>query len=252
LAVLAGLAGISVAAWVYVVATARRMAFESAGVNGQSMAPTMEAMTGVQPWTVTEFVTRLAMWAAMMVAMMVPTAAPMILLYASLTRSAAAQRSPLAPTFVFVAGYIAMWTAFSVGATLAQYGLEQASLLTPGMASNSAAFGATLLIVAGIYQFTPLKNACLRYCRAPAGALSRNWRTGTLGALRMGLRFGAYCVGCCWVLMALMFVGGTMNLLWMAAIAVFVLLEKTIPLGDVSGKLAGAAMIAVGVASLAL
>jgi predicted metal-binding membrane protein len=120
------------------------------------------------------------------------------------------------------------------------------------MVSTSAGLGAALLIAAGVYQFTPLKNACLRNCRTPAHFLSRYWRTGNLGAFRMGLRLGAYCVGCCWILMGLLFVGGVMNLLWIAAIAIFVLLEKTIPFGDVSGRFAGAAMILVGALSVAL
>ena len=216
------------------------------------MAPMMDAMTGVQPWTATEFSLRLAMWAVMMVAMMVPTAAPMTLMYAAVARKAAAQHNPVAPTFVFVTGYITMWTIFSVVATIGQHGLEQAALLSPMMVSRSAMFGAALLIAAGIYQLTPLKGACLRNCRAPAHFLSRYWRTGNLGAFRMGLRLGAYCVGCCWILMGLLFVGGVMNLLWIAAIAVFVLLEKTIPIGELGGRLAGAAMILVGALSLAL
>jgi predicted metal-binding membrane protein len=249
---LAGLAGITVAAWVYVVVTARGMTSGPAGMRGQSMASTMDAMTGMQPWTATEFGLRLAMWAVMMVAMMVPTAAPMTLMYAAVARKAAAQHNPVAPTFVFVAGYITMWTMFSLVATAAQYALDQAALLSPMMVSKSAAFGAALLIAAGVYQLTPLKNACLRNCRAPAHFLSRYWRTGNLGAFRMGLRLGAYCIGCCWILMGLLFVGGVMNLLWIAAIAIFVLLEKTIPFGDVSGRFAGAAMILVGALSLAL
>jgi len=221
-------------------------------MRDKSMAPMMDAMTGMQPWTATEFGLRLAMWAVMMVAMMVPTAAPMTLMYAAVARKAAAQHNPLAPTFVFVTGYIAMWTIFSLVATIAQHGLDQAALLSPMMVSRSAVFGAALLIAAGVYQLTPLKNACLRNCRAPAHFLSRYWRTGNLGAFRMGLRLGAYCVGCCWILMGLLFVGGVMNLLWIAAIAIFVLLEKTIPFGDVSGRFAGAAMILVGALSLAL
>ena len=216
------------------------------------MAPMTNAMTGVQPWTATEFGLRLAMWAVMMVAMMVPTAAPMTLMHAAVARKAAAQHNPLAPTFVFVAGYIAMWTVFSLVATVAQHALDHASLLSPMMVSKSASFGAALLIAAGVYQFTPLKNACVRNCRTPAHFISRYWRTGTLGAFRMGLTLGAYCVGCCWILMGLLFVGGVMNLLWMAAIAVFVLLEKTIPFGQVGGRVAGAAMILVGAVSLAL
>jgi predicted metal-binding membrane protein len=216
------------------------------------MAPMMDAMTGVQPWTATEFGLRLMMWSVMMIAMMVPTAAPMTLLYAAVVRKAAAQHNPLAPTFTFVSGYIAMWTMFSLAATVAQHALDQATLLSPMMVSTSAGFGAALLIAAGVYQLTPLKNACLRNCRAPAHFLSRYWRTGNLGAFRMGLRLGAYCVGCCWILMGLLFVGGVMNLMWIAAIAIFVLLEKTIPFGEVSGRIAGVAMILVGALSLAI
>jgi predicted metal-binding membrane protein len=244
--------GITVAAWFYVVMTARRMATGSAGMTGQSMAPTMDAMTAMQPWTATEFGLRLAMWVVMMVAMMVPTAAPMTLTYAAVARKAAARHNPLAPTFVFVIGYIAMWTVFSLVATIAQHALDQAALLSPTMVSRSSLFGAAVLIAAGVYQLTPFKNACLRNCRAPAHFLSRYWRTGNLGAFRMGLRLGAYCVGCCCVLMGLLFVGGVMNLLWIAAIAIFVLLEKTIPFGEVTGRAAGVAMILVGGLSLAL
>jgi predicted metal-binding membrane protein len=130
--------------------------------------------------------------------------------------------------------------------------MDRAALLSPMMVSRSAGFGAAVLIVAGVYQFTPLKNACLENCRAPAHFMSRYWRTGNIGAFRMGLRLGGYCVGCCWILMGLLFVGGVMNLLWIAAIAIFVLLEKTIPFGDVSGRIAGAAMILTGVLNLSL
>jgi predicted metal-binding membrane protein len=238
---LIGLGGITVAAWVYVMVTARPME-----------TPMMDAMSGVQPWTATEFGLILAMWAVMMVAMMVPTAAPMTLMYAAVARKAAAQHNPLAPTFVFITGYITMWTIFSVVATIAQHALDQAALLSPMMVSRSPLLGAGLLIAAGIYQLTPLKNTCLRKCRAPAHFMSRYWRAGTLGAFRMGLRLGAYCLGCCWILMALLFVGGVMNLLWVAAIAIFVLLEKTIPFGDTGGRTAGAAMVLVGALSLAL
>ncbi|MBV9094289.1 MAG: DUF2182 domain-containing protein [Streptosporangiaceae bacterium] len=252
LAVLAALAVVTAAAWAYLVMAARRMTSGQAGMSGHSMAPMMHAMTGVQPWTAAEFGLRLAMWAVMMIAMMVPTAVPMTLLYAAVARKAAAQDSPLSPTFIFVAGYAAMWTIFSLVATFAQWGLDQAALLSPMMVSRSAGLGAALLIAAGVYQFTPLKDACLRNCRAPAHFLSRYWRTGRLGAFRMGARLGAYCLGCCWILMGLLFVGGVMNLLWIAAIAVFVLLEKTIPFGVTVGRVAGAAMILTGALSFAV
>lgn len=252
LAVLGGLGGITVAAWVYIIVTAHRMATASGGMNGKSMPPGMDAMAAVKPWTATEFCLTFAMWVLMMVAMMVPTAAPMTLMYAAVARKAAAQHDPLAPTFVFVAGYITMWAIFSLVATAAQHALDQAALLSPMVVSASARLGAAILIVAGLYQLTSLKNACLQNCRAPAHFMSRYWCTGSLGAFRMGLRLGAYCVGCCWILMALLFVGGVMNLLWIAAIAIFVLLEKTIPFGDVSGRVAGVAMILFGALDLAL
>jgi predicted metal-binding membrane protein len=250
--VLAGLAVITAAAWAYIVVEARRMTSGPAAMSGHSMAPMMHAMTGVQPWTAAESGLRLGMWAVMMVAMMVPAAVPMTLLYAAVARKAAAQHSPVAPAFIFVVGYAAMWVIFSVVATLAQWGLDRAALLSQMMVSRSAWLGAGLLIAAGAYQFTPLKNACLRNCRAPAHFLSRYWRTGRAGAFRMGLRLGAYCLGCCWVLMGLLFVGGVMNLLCIAAIAVFVLLEKTIPFGVNGGRVAAAAMILTGALSFAL
>jgi predicted metal-binding membrane protein len=246
------LGGVTVAAWVYIGVTAHRMATGSGGMSGTSMPPTMDAITGVKPWTATEFVLIFAMWAFMMVAMMVPTAVPMTLMYAAVARKAAAQHNPLAPTFVFVTGYITMWAIFSIAATVAQHALDRAALLSPMMVSASGRLGAAILIAAGLYQLTPLKNACLKNCRTPAHFMSRYWRTGTLGAFQMGLRLGEYCVGCCWILMALLFVGGVMNLLWIAAVAIFVLLEKTIPFGDVSGRVAGAAMILFGALSLAL
>jgi predicted metal-binding membrane protein len=250
-AVLTGLAGITVAAWIYVVIQAHRMASMSMGMTGHSVTATMHAMAGVQPWTATEFGLRLLMWAVMMVAMMVPTAAPMTLVYAAVARKAAAQHNPVPPTFIFVAGYIAMWSLFSVAATIAQWRLDRVALLSPMMVSNSVILGGALLIGAGVYQLTPLKQACLRHCRAPAQFLSQNWHSGTTGAFRMGLKLGAYCLGCCWILMGLLFVGGVMNLLWIAAIAAFVLLEKTIPFGPAAGWFAGATMILVGVLSLA-
>lgn len=252
LAVLAGLAVITAAAWAYLAAAARRMTSGPAAAGGRSMAPMMHAITGMQPWTAAEFGLRLGMWAVMMVAMMVPTAVPMTLLYAAVARKAAAEHSPVAPAFIFVAGYAAMWAIFSLVATLAQWGLDRAALLSPMMVSRSAGLGAALLVAAGVYQLTPLKNACLRNCRSPAHFLSRHWRGGRPGAFRMGTRLGGYCLGCCWILMGLLFVGGVMNLLWIAAISIFVLLEKTVPFGVTGGRVAGAAMILTGALSFAL
>ena len=139
-----------------------------------------------------------------------------------------------------------MWTLFSVAATAAQWGLDQAALLSPMMVATSPALGASLLIAAGVYQMTPAKNACLRHCRSPMHFISEHWRHGVDGAFKMGLEHGAYCLGCFWALMGLLFFGGVMNLLWIAAITLFVLLEKVLPIGVGGGRAAGAAMVLFG------
>ena len=215
------------------------------------MGDAMQAMVQVQPWAAAEVAPKMLMWAAMMVAMMVPTAVPMTLVYAAVARKAARDDHPVAPTFVFVAGYLAIWVLFSVGATAAQSGLDQFALLSPEMSSASTVLGGGLLISAGVYELTPYKHACLAHCRAPAHFISHQWRSGLAGAFRMGAGLGTYCLGCCWILMGLLFVGGLMNLLWVAAIAALILLEKIMPLGEIGARVAGAAMIVVGLLSLA-
>ncbi|HLW93979.1 MAG TPA: DUF2182 domain-containing protein [Solirubrobacteraceae bacterium] len=249
--VLAGLASVTAAGWLYTVDQADQMSAAGA-MGGRSMGATMHTMLSMGPWANGEFGLMLAMWVMMMVAMMAPTAAPMTLVYAAVARKAALQRNPVAPTFVFVAGYLTVWSVFAVLATLAQRGLAHAALLSPAMASNSRLFGGGLLIAAGIYQLTPLKQACLRHCRAPAHFLSQHWRRGSIGAYRMGLVLGAYCLGCCWILMALLFVGGVMNLLWIAAIAAFVLIEKVLPGGPHTSRIAAAGAVAAGIVSVVL
>jgi len=186
------------------------------------------------------------MWAVMMAAMMTPSAAPMILLYAAITRKTRAEGRPVAHSGAFASGYLATWTAFSALATVLQWGLEQAALLSPMMAGTSPYLGGVILIAAGTYQMTPLKHACLKHCRSPVHFLVGHWRKGAGGAFRMGLNHGFYCVGCCWVLMALLFVGGVMNLLWIAALAGFVLLEKIVPHGVLVGRVAGGLLIIAG------
>jgi predicted metal-binding membrane protein len=182
----------------------------------------------------------------MMVGMMVPSAAPMVMMYAAVSRKAESQGSPVAPTACFVAGYVAAWTAFSLVATLAQWGLDRAALLSPMMVTSSPWLGALLLGFAGIYQLTPAKDTCLRHCRAPAYFISEHWRPGPTGAFRMGVVHGAFCLGCCWALMGLLFFGGVMNLLWIAAITAFVLAEKLLPAGRGTARWSGFAMIVAG------
>ena len=234
--VLAGLVGVTAIAWVYLFVLA---------VNMGDMGGAMAALQ-VRPWGGLDFLLMFLMWAVMMVAMMVPGAAPMILLFAAVNRKQRERRRPFAPVGAFVAGYIAVWSAFSAVATLSQWGLEQAALLSPMLVGTSPLLGGGLLIVAGIYQWTPLKHACLKHCRSPLHFLTHGMRKGTGGAFVMGLEHGAFCVGCCWVLMGLLFVGGVMNLLWVAAIAAFVLLEKVVPHGVLAGRLSGALLVLAG------
>ena len=240
--VLAGVAGLSALAWAYLLALAWRMPH-------REMAMAM-AMPHMQAWEATEVLLTWVMWAVMMVAMMTPSAAPMILMFATVNRRHRGQQGPLVPTSVFSLGYLLVWGGFSVVATLAQWGLHTAALLSPMMVSTSPMLGGLLLLAAGIFQWTPLKSTCLTQCRSPLGFLMTEWREGASGALLMGLRHGRYCVGCCWVLMALLFVAGVMNLLWVAAMAAFVLVEKVLPRGELVGRVMGGMLMLAGLVLL--
>ena len=231
LVVLGGLGGVIVLSWAYILMGAGMEM--DAGMVGA-------AMTGVaaKSWTAGYFTLMFVMWAVMMVAMMLPSAAPMILLFATVGRKQPAKGGAFVRTGI--------WAAFSAVATALQWGLESLALLSPMMATSSAVLGGFILVAAGVYQLTPLKHACLRHCRTPFHFVMQGWRKGGLGALRMGVEHGAFCLGCCWVLMALLFVGGVMNLLWIAAIAAFVLLEKTVPAGHWLGGVAGVGLMVWG------
>jgi predicted metal-binding membrane protein len=189
------------------------------------------------------------MWAVMMIGMMIPSAAPMIMIYARVGRQAAQQGKPLAASVYFAAGYLVAWIGFAVLATSAQWALDRGGLLTPTMAGANGVFGGAVLIAAGLYQWTPLKDACLRQCQAPLWFIQRygGFRADARGAFALGLRHGGYCIGCCWALMALLFVAGVMNVVWIAALAILVLAEKVIPAGRVLSRIAGAALVAAGV-----
>ncbi|MDP6474660.1 MAG: DUF2182 domain-containing protein, partial [Alphaproteobacteria bacterium] len=175
----------------------------------------------------------------------------MILIFARVNAKQRDKGNVYVPTAIFTAGYVIVWTLFSLLATAAQWGLQNAALLSPAMVSTSAYLGAALFIAAGIYQWTPLKQACLKHCRSPLEFIMHHWRPGRAGALRMGLGHGAFCLGCCWSVMALLFVGGVMNLIWVAVITIFVAAEKMFPHGPWIGRTAGVAMIAAGVYLLA-
>jgi predicted metal-binding membrane protein len=188
-----------------------------------------------------------AMWSVMMVAMMVPTAAPMILTFSSVQRRQGGRASLLAATTTFVLGYLAIWSAYSAAATLVQWGLNSSALLASSMGHLGPVAGGVVLLLAGIFQLTPLKHVCLRHCRTPLGFLLGDWREGAWGAFVMGLEQGSYCAGCCWALMAVMFVTGVMNVLWMALLAGFVLIEKVLPGGHWVGSLTGLVLSGWGV-----
>jgi predicted metal-binding membrane protein len=241
--VLAALAGITVVAWVYMFREARAM-----DVTGVCHCAGM-AMSGpdVVPWSGAAILPLFLMWAEMMVAMMLPSAAPMILTFAAVNRRRREQERPFVPTGLFVSGYLIVWILFSLLAALAQWVLHGAALLSPEMKSSSALLGGTLLITAGLFQWTPWKNACLSHCRSPLQFIMTDWREGPRGALAMGLKHGAYCTGCCWMLMALLFVAGVMNMVWVATIALLVLLEKVAPPSWRLLHLAGAILVAWGV-----
>jgi len=201
-------------------------------------------------WTPAYAAVALAMWAIMMAAMMLPSAAPMILLYGTIANRRELKGDPAVGAGVFGLGYIVVWTAFSLAAVAFQFGLDHAQLLSPMMRVTSRSVAGGVLIAAGVYQWTPLKQACLRRCRSPLEFLMTEWREGRVGALKMGLRHGTYCLGCCWMLMLLLFVGGIMNIAWIATVAAFVLIEKVSPGGHWIGRVTGVALAVWGVAIL--
>ncbi|HEU4549163.1 MAG TPA: DUF2182 domain-containing protein [Rhizomicrobium sp.] len=209
---------------------------------GQAMQPAMKV------WSAAELLLTFIMWAVMMVGMMLPSAAPMILLYARVGRMAQSQNRPFAATGWFAAGYLLAWVLFALLAAAVQAILTSLALLTPMMASAGDAMGAIVLIVAGLYQWTPWKDRCLVNCRAPLDFIQRHggFTPRPRAALALGLRHGLYCVGCCWALMLLLFVGGIMNIAWIAGLAILVLLEKLLKQGRLLARAAGLAAIAAG------
>lgn len=195
----------------------------------------------------------LAMWWIMMIAMMVPSAAPMILLYGRVYRHNSRGSAAEAHTASFLSGYLVSWLLFSLAATALQWLLEQAGLVHGMMMwSTNHTLSAIFLLLAGAYQFTSLKQACLLQCRSPASYLSANWLSGPAGAFRMGFKHGVFCVGCCWSLMLLLFVGGIMNLFWIAGLALLVLLEKLLPAGPWFSQLTGIILLVAGAYLLAI
>jgi predicted metal-binding membrane protein len=249
--VIVALAIITALAWADLAWLADDMAMDGMDMTGYRMIPAGRGlmMPADAPWQPIEFGYVFVMWVVMMIGMMMPSAAPMILIYARVGRQAALQGKPFAASGWFAGGYVLAWVAFSLFATSAQWALERATLLTPMMESASNRLGAAVLILAGVYQWMPLKDACLSHCRSPLQFIQQHggFRRETHGALALGFRHGLYCIGCCWALMALLFVGGVMNLFWIATLAILVLLEKVVPFGRIFARAAGVAFIIGGV-----
>jgi predicted metal-binding membrane protein len=204
------------------------------------------AMPMSSAWSVANWVAVFIMWAVMMAAMMLPSATPMVLCFAGLN----SRRNERARSLHFVAAYLVLWAVFGAAATSTQWALQAIGLVSPMAVSTSAPLSAALLLIAGIFQFSPLKHACLRACRSPLGFLMSDWWDGLWGAWRMGFRHGLYCLGCCWALMALLFVGGVMNILWIAALTALAAIEKLAPKGEWVAQILGCVMIGGGILRL--
>ena len=243
LVTLVALACVCIAAWAYVGLgigmEMPSMEMPGMAMPGMAMNP---AMPMPMPWTGAYFALIVAMWAAMMVAMMLPGAAPMVLTYAALQRHRQ-RAAPQAATALFTFGYLAIWAGFSILAATLQWRLDALALLSPAMATANTVLASGALVAAGAYQFTPLKRGCLVRCRSPVEFLTRHHRSGPFG---LGLRHGLFCLGCCWALMLLLFVGGVMDLTWIGVITLFVLLEKTVPAGRWLSRVAGVGLILWG------
>ncbi len=215
----------------------------SMGSSGMGMA-----MANMRSWSAADFGLMFVMWAVMMVAMMAPSATPMLLMFATVNRRRKEREAPYVPTGIFLAGYVIVWAAFSLAATGGNWGLHQASLLSSMMGESTSGYlGGGLLVLAGVFQWSPLKYNCLKQCRTPMGFLMTSWREGPRGALRMGLEHGVYCLGCCWALMLLLFVLGIMNLVWIAALAAFVLAEKVAPKAEWVSRITGVLLLGWGI-----
>jgi predicted metal-binding membrane protein len=223
--------------WIWVVAMARDMYGPMTGASAWMMTSTWDTGRLVLLW---------AMWAAMMAGMMLPSATPIVLLYAGAARNRE-ERQATTRIYLLAAGYVLVWAVFSVGATIVQRLLARWLILTPMMEPATPSAAAALLFVAGLYQWTPQKRACLHWCRSPIAFLATRWRYGTAGAFRMGLEHGLYCLGCCWALMLLLFAGGVMNLTVILALTVWVAIEKIAPFGAHSARASGALLVGVGV-----
>ena len=245
--VLAALLTLTALAWAYLLLLSAQMAMPTQAMEGMA-GMAMDGMVMGATAPASNLLFAFGMWAVMMIGMMTPSVAPMILLYAKVGRRARSNSEPFASAGWFVAGYLVAWIGFALAASVVQEALKAASILTPALASASGIFAGVLMIGAGVYQWSPLKNSCLGQCRAPLLFVQQHggFRPNPLGALTLGLKHGAYCIGCCWALMTLLFIGGVMNLLWVAGLAILVLLEKVVPAGWHLARALGLALVVAG------
>jgi predicted metal-binding membrane protein len=218
------------------------------GMTATEMTVSMQHMGAVIPqqWSAVYALTMFVMWWVMMIAMMLPSAAPTILLSAALNRRSQAEVPPYGSASIFTLGYLLAWALFSLVAVMLQWWLEQSGRLSMHMELVDPLWVGMLLIAAGAWQLSPMKYACLQHCRSPIDFLIRHRRSGTLGALRMGMHHGLYCLGCCWMLMALLFAGGVMNLYWIVGLAAFVFIEKVLVPGRMFGQIIGVGLLLWG------
>ena len=237
------LSAVVVLCWLYLLHLKTAMVMSGMDMPGMVMLDT-------QPWSGVTLLLLFVMWTVMMVAMMVPSASPMVLTFLTVNRTRSANNR-LVPVGIFLLGYVVVWTAYSALATLMEWGLHQAALLSTTMQATSPILNGILLVTAGIFQLTPLKQACLKGCRSPLTFLMSEWREGAKGAFLMGLRHGAYCLGCCWILMALLFVAGVMNIFWIAVLALVVMAEKVLRNGDRFAQIVGVVLVVAGIMHIA-
>jgi predicted metal-binding membrane protein len=242
LAVSVALVGIAGVAWFYLIFETERFAATgichcaAMAIGGPNLAP----------WAPQTLLPLFLMWIEMMVAMMLPAVAPLVLLFSKVARSRAERGQPYVPTALFISGYFAVWSVFSLGAAIAQWVLHGVALLSPQMTANSTILCGLLFVGAGLFQFSPLKNVCLNHCRSPLTFLLTKWRNGPTGAFLMGWSHGLFCTACCWLLMLLLFAVGVMNLLWIALLAIFALSERVAPKRWCLAQVSGLVLVAFG------
>jgi predicted metal-binding membrane protein len=236
--------GITIISWLYIIYLYKKM-------DPMDMDAFLFAMPMTGDWSLTDFLLLFLMWFIMMVAMMTASVAPLILLFAMVNRQKQ-QQNPFVPTVYLLAGYFAIWAMFSLGATVLQWALQQAAWLNPDMKITYRTLGGVILLIAGLFQFSPFKQQCLYYCQSPIDFIHKKWKNGKKGAFQMGMANGLYCLGCCWILMVVLFVAGIMNLLWIALIGLFVLVEKLVRKGRLISYAAGAVLVLYGLYTLFL